>query len=166
MHPERTLVLIKPDGVERGIVGKIITRFEDAGLKMVGLKLQLVDQEFAQKHYREDLAKRRGEKVRRQMVEMLSSGPVVAMVIEGIEAIETVRKIVGPTEPKSAPPGTIRGDFSHMSYAWADSRDVGVRNVIHASSSAEEAQIETALWFAETEIINYRTVHERHVHGQ
>jgi len=163
MDLERTLVLIKPDGVERGIVGQIVTRFEQAGLKIVGLKLAMVDEEFAKKHYTEDIAKRRGENVRKNMVDMLSSGPVVAMVLEGIEAIALVRKMVGSTEPKAAEPGTIRGDFAHVSYAYSDAKNIGVKNVIHASSSAEDAKGETNLWFAETELHSYASVHDKHI---
>lgn len=159
------MVLIKPDGVERGIVGQIISRFEQAGLKIAGLKLTVIDQEFAKKHYTEDITKRRGEKVRNQMVEMLSSGPTIAVVLEGIESIPLVRKMVGATEPKAAEPGTIRGDFAHVSYGWADAKGIGVRNVVHASSSQEDANSEISLWFSETELFSYTSVHDRHILG-
>lgn len=165
MTVERSLVLIKPDGVERGLVGQILTRFEQAGLKIVGLKLAMVDKEFAGRHYTEDIAKRRGEVVRRNMINMLSSGPVVAIALEGIEAIELIRKLVGPTEPKAAQPGTIRGDFAHVSYGWSDTHDVGVKNVVHASSSATDAQAELSLWFAEAELHHYTSVHDKHILG-
>ncbi len=165
MKLERTLVLIKPDGVERGLVGQIVSRFEMAGLKIAALKLAMVDKDFAMKHYTEDITKRRGEKVRNQMVEMLSSGPVVAVVLEGIEAIALVRKMVGATEPKSGQPGTIRGDFAHVSYGYADAKGIGVRNVVHASSSAEDAENEIALWFAQTEVYSYESVHDKHILG-
>jgi len=165
MELERTLVLIKPDGVERGLIGQIITRFEQAGLKVAGLKLAMVDSEFAKKHYTEDITKRRGEQVRNHMVTMLSSGPVVAMVLEGIEAIALVRKMVGSTEPKSAEPGTIRGDFSHVSYAYADAKSIGVRNVVHASSSESDAKNEVSLWFSEAELHSYQSVHDKHILG-
>ena len=92
---ERTLVLIKPDGVQRTLAGRIISRFEDAGLKIIGLKMKWADKEFAMKHYTEDLAKRRGEHVRKNMVEFISSGPVVAIALEGVNAIENVRKMTG-----------------------------------------------------------------------
>lgn len=163
MKTERTLVLIKPDGVERGLVGQILTRFEQAGLKMAGLRLDLVDKKFAKKHYTEDITKRRGEKVRTHMVNMLSDGPVVAMVLEGIEAIELVRKMVGSTQPKEAAPGTIRGDFTHVSYAWSDSKDIGVKNVIHASSSKKDSESEIALWFSESQLHSYVSVHDKHI---
>lgn len=165
MKIERTLVLIKPDGVERGIAGQIISRFEQAGLKIAGMKMAMVDKEFAKKHYTEDIAKRRGEHVREQMVLMLSEGPVIAMVLEGIEAIPLVRKMVGATEPKAAEPGTIRGDFAHVSYAWSDAKKIGVRNVVHASSSEEDAANEITLWFAETELHSYASVHDKHILG-
>ena len=126
---EKTLVLVKPDGVERGIVGNIITRFENAGIKLVGLKMVWSDKEFAMKHYTEDLAKRRGEHVRNFMVDYLTEGPVVAMVLEGVHVIENVRKMCGTTEPKSALPGTIRGDFSHVSFSHCDDAKKAVKNI-------------------------------------
>ncbi len=160
---ERTLVLIKPDGVQRGLVGKITARFEDAGLKIAGLKMKWADKDFAMKHYTEDLAKRRGEQVRNKMVEFISSGPVVAIVLEGVNAIENVRKMTGDTEPRAALPGTIRGDYSHVSYAYADSKKGPVKNIIHASSSKKDAEYEIALWFDKKELHSYRTSHEEHV---
>ncbi|HUD20495.1 MAG TPA: nucleoside-diphosphate kinase [Candidatus Saccharimonadales bacterium] len=163
MELEKTLVLIKPDGVERGLVGQILARFEQAGLKIVGMKLTCPDAEFAKKHYTEDITVRRGEKVRQFMVEMLSTGPVVAIALEGVEAIELVRKMVGPTQPKEAPPGTIRGDFSHISYAYADAHNIGIKNVVHASSNLSDAENELKLWFGEGEICSYQSVHDKHV---
>lgn len=165
MKTERTLLLIKPDGVERGIAGQIISRFEQAGLKIVGLKLALVDKDFAKKHYTEDIAQRRGEHIRQQMVLMLSSGPVIAIVLEGVEAVPLVRKMVGATEPKAAEPGTIRGDFAHVSYGYADAKGTGIRNVVHASSSPADAQSEISLWFATTELHTYTSVHDKHILG-
>src|SRR5271155_3188883 len=123
---ERTLVLLKPDAVDRGLIGEIITRFEKVGLKIAGLKMAWPEKDHAAKHYTEDLAKRRGQHVRDLMIEMLTSGPVVAICLEGVEAVEIVRKIVGPTEPKSAAPGTIRGDYSHVSFKHADSKQMGI----------------------------------------
>lgn len=163
MEIERTLVLIKPDGVERGLVGQILTRFEQAGLKIAGLKLSMINPDFAKQHYTEDISIRRGEKVRKLMVEMLSSGPVVAIALEGIEAIELVRKMVGPTQPKEAPPGTIRGDFAHISYSYADARGIGVKNVIHASSSKDDAAKELMLWFSQEDLHTYDSVHDKHI---
>ena len=166
MELERTLVLIKPDGLQRGLVGQLLTRFELVGLKIVGLKLIAVDPVFAARHYTEDLAKRRGEKVRRLMVKMLTESPVIAIALEGIEAIELVRKMVGPTEPKVAPPGTIRGDFAHISYRFADAGGVGIKNLIHASSSSEDAASELALWFAASELYQYSMPNEGHIYSR
>jgi nucleoside-diphosphate kinase len=163
MVVERTLVLIKPDGVQRGLVGKITSRFEDAGLKIVGMKMVWADEEFANKHYTEDLAKRRGEHVRKYMTEFLMSGPVIAMVLEGVNAIENVRKICGTTEPKAASPGTIRGDFSHVSFEYCDSKKQVVKNLIHASSDKKDAEYEVKLWFKSEELHSYKTVHDIHV---
>ena len=126
---QKTLVLIKPDGVSRGLVGEIIQRFEKTGLKIVGMKLIHIDKTFAAKHYTEDLARRQGKHIRDYAISFITSGPVVALVLEGINAIENVRKLVGSTEPKSAMPGTIRGDFSHVSYSYCDSKKSVVKNV-------------------------------------
>jgi len=161
METEQTLVLIKPDGVERGLIGAIISRFEQAGLKVSAMKLAHVEKDFALEHY-SDLAKRRGEEISRLMVNFLVSGPVVALVLEGIEAIALVRKMVGETEPKSAQPGTIRGDFAHVSYNYANAKGIAVKNIIHASSSEQDASREIPLWFSGDEILTYETVHERH----
>jgi nucleoside-diphosphate kinase len=160
---ERTLVLIKPDGVQRCLMGKIIQRFEDSGLKVIGMKMQWVDKEFAMKHYTEDIAERRGEKVRAQLLDFVTEGPVLAMVLEGVNAIENVRKIVGSTEPKSAPPGTIRGDFCHVSYSYADNKEIVVKNVIHASGDQKDAAAEVPLWFTPEELHSYKTVHDVHI---
>jgi len=160
---EQTLVLVKPDGVERGLVGEIIKRFEQRGLKLIALKLLKIDKDFAMKHYTEDIAKRRGEKVRTFLIDYLTAGPVVAMIIEGVNAIENVRKIVGPTESKSALPGTIRGDFSHVSFAYADEKQIPVKNLIHASGDAKDAAYEIPLWFTKKEIISYKLTSEHHL---
>lgn len=157
------MVVIKPDGVERCLSGRILARFEDAGLKIVGLKMVHVDKVVAMKHYTEDLAKRRGVHVRNMMVDFISSAPVVAAVLEGVGAVEVVRKITGDTEPRVAAPGTIRGDFSHVSYKYADSRKAPVKNIIHASSSVEDAKSEVALWFGKGEVFSYLSVHDVHV---
>ncbi len=156
---QRTLVLIKPDGVQRGIIGQIITRFENAGLKIVGAKMVWVDAAFSKKHYAEHVHKQ----FYKALEAMLTLGPVFATVLEGVEAVALVRKIVGPTEPRAAPPGTIRGDFSHMSYAYADSKDIGLKNIMHASDSVESAKVEIALWFTPDELHSYKSVHDVHV---
>ncbi len=160
---ERTLVLLKPDAVQRGIMGRILSRFEDAGLKAVGMKMVWVDKRFAYRHYTEELAKRAGKHVREMIAEFLTTGPVIAMVLEGINAIENVRKMVGSTEPKAAAPGTIRGDFSHMSYGYADAKKVPVKNLVHASSSKQDAAAEIKLWFSPKELHSYKTVHDIHI---
>jgi nucleoside-diphosphate kinase len=159
---ERTLVLLKPDAVDRGLVGEIIQRFERVGLKIAGLKMLQAEKEHAAKHYTEDLAKRRGQHVRDLMIEMISSGPIVAIVLEGVEAVEIVRKMVGTTEPKSAAPGTIRGDYSHVSFKHADSKKMGVYNLVHASGSVEEAPQEIAVWFKEGELHGFKPGYTKH----
>jgi nucleoside-diphosphate kinase len=162
---ERTLVLLKPDTVQRCFSGELIARFERAGLKIVGMKMQWVNEEFAKKHYTEDIAIRRGEDARRRVLALLVAGPVIAIALEGVSAIEVVRKIVGETEPKKAAPGTIRGDYAHVSFAWADAKDLGVANLVHASGNAEDAKNELALWFKPEELHTYKTVHDVHIIG-
>jgi nucleoside-diphosphate kinase len=159
---EKSLILLKPDAIDRGLVGEIITRFERAGLKLAGLKMVQAKKEHAEKHYTEDLAIRRGQHVRDLMIEMITSGPIVAMVLEGVEAVEIVRKMVGTTEPKSAAPGTIRGDYSHVSFKHADSKKIGVYNLIHASGSVEEAPQEIAVWFKEEELLDHKPNYTKH----
>jgi len=159
---ERTLVLLKPDAVDRGLVGEITARFERAGLKIAGLKMLQPGKEHALKHYTEDLAKRRGQHVRDLMIEMLTSGPVVALCLEGVEAVDIVRKMVGTTEPKAAAPGTIRGDYSHVSFKHADNKKMGVYNLVHASGSPEEAVTEIAVWFAPSELLEHRPGYTKH----
>jgi len=159
---ERTLVLLKPDAVKRGLMGRVISRFEDAGLKVVGSKMVLINEEFGKKHYY-DIAARRGEKVLQVLLKFMTTGPVMALCLEGISAVENVRKLVGGTEPKSALPGTIRGDFSHISFAYADAQGKAIENLIHASGNAEEAKQEIALWFTAEELHSYKTAHEAHV---
>ena len=155
---EQTLVLIKPDGVERGIIGEIISRFEKVGLKIAGMKLVWVDKEFAKQHYAEHVDK----PFYSGLESMITMGPVVAMALEGIDAISLVRKMVGETEPKSAPPGTIRGDFAHHSYHYTDKKGISIKNLIHASGNQEDADAEIKLWFEENEIHSYDTVHQIH----
>ncbi|HLD28031.1 MAG TPA: nucleoside-diphosphate kinase [Patescibacteria group bacterium] len=159
---ERTLVLLKPDTVKRGLMGEVITRFEKAGLKIVAMKLKWADKDKAGQHYGEDITQRRGEKVRNLLMDFITSGPVLAMVIEGADAIENVRMMAGDTEPKSSLPGTIRGDYSHVSYRHADGQGKAVENIIHASAKKAEADHEIYLWFNEDEIYDYKTVHEAH----
>jgi nucleoside-diphosphate kinase len=162
MHLERTLVLLKPDTLERGLVGEILQRFERVGLKLVGMKMLQPQRAHAEKHYTEDLAVRRGEAVRNLMIDMLMSGPVVAVCLEGIEAVELVRKMIGGTEPKSAAPGTIRGDYAHVSFKHADSKNVGIYNLIHASGSVEEAGQEIKVWFSEEELVQHEPAYVKY----
>ncbi len=152
---QRSLVLLKPDALERGIVGEILTRFERVGATMVGLKLLVSEKDTAALHYTEDLAKRRGEKVREMMINMLTSGPIVAVVLEGIEIVEVVRKMIGGTEPKAALPGTIRGDYAHISFKYADATGANIFNLIHASATPEEAEVEVAVWFKAEELVSH-----------
>lgn len=158
---ERTLVLLKPDAVKRGLLGRIISRFEDVGFKMVGAKMVWIDREFGQKHYF-DVAERRGEKVLDVLLTFMTQGPVWALCLEGINAVENVRKMVGSTEPKQALPGTIRGDFTHVSFAHADKEGKAIENLIHASGNSEEARQEIALWFKPSELHSYKTAYEIH----
>jgi nucleoside-diphosphate kinase len=159
---ERSLVLLKPDAINRGLIGEIISRFERVGLKLAGLKLVWSDEDTALKHYSEDITKRRGQKVRDLLVEMLTSGPVLAIVIEGVEAIEIVRKMVGETEPRSAAPGTIRGDYAHLSFKHADDSEMVIFNLIHASANVEEAKDEISYWFQDFELHSHQPDYTKH----
>ena len=147
---ERTFVMIKPDGVQRGLIGEIISRIERKGLKIVGMKMLRISQELAQKHY----AEHRGKPFFDSLISYITSGPVVAMVVEGKEAVKVMRTLVGKTNPIEASPGTIRGDYA---------MDVG-RNVIHASDSIESANREISLFFNEEEIIEYKKFDEEWVY--
>lgn len=160
---ERTLIVFKPDSVQRGIVGEVLSRFERAGLKIVGAKMLSPDYDHFHQHYEGigTLKTRKGEEIFETQMKTMLDGPVIAMVLEGVEAIETVRKMVGPTEPKAAQPGTIRGDYAHMSYGAANASGRSVSNIIHASADANEAEQEISHWFSESEMYDYQTVHER-----
>ena len=144
---ERTLVLVKPDGVQRGLIGSIISRLEQRGLKLVGLKLIQVDDALARKHY--------GEHVDRPffdgLVDFITSAPVVAMVWESNDAVEAVRNTMGQTNPTTSPPGTIRGDLGV---------DIG-RNLVHGSDSLESAQREVSLFFDDGELLDYERSNDR-----
>ena len=163
MTIQQTLVLVKPDGVVRGLIGEVIKRFEQRGLKIVALKLVRVEMDHAKQHYTEDITERRGEKVRKMLLDLITEGPIVAIIVEGVDSIENVRKLVGATESKAALPGTIRGDYTHISYAHADEKEIPVRNVIHASSDEKDARHEIALWFSIDEIHDYKRVGEEHL---
>ncbi len=149
---QKTLVLIKPDAVKRALVGDCIKRFENAGLKIIGMKMKWVNKDFARKHYSAHIEK----PFFKSLSEYITLGPVVAIVLEGIESIELVRKIVGHTEPKQAHPGTIRGDYAHHTIAYTDKTGKSIMNLIHASGTAEEAEQEIKLWFTKEEIHDYK----------
>jgi len=159
---EQTLILIKPDGVARGLTGEIIKRFEQRGLKIIGLKMVEATNDIAKKHYTDDIVQRRGQHIYDWLLEYITEGPVIAIAVQGVNAIENVRKLVGATESKSALPGTIRGDYSHMSFHYADSNNKILRNLIHASSDPEDAKRELALWFSVNEIHDYKRCGEEH----
>lgn len=160
---QRTLVVFKPDAVQRGVVGEILERFERVGLKIVSIKMASPDRDHYDTHYEGigQLRTRRGEKAFDLALNLMMQGPVIAMVLEGVEAVELVRKLVGPTEPKSAQPGTIRGDYSHMSFGYADEAGVGIPNLIHASGDVDEAVREIAHWFSEDELYDYQATNEK-----
>lgn len=178
---ERTFTAIKPDGVQRTLMGEIISRFERVGLKLVAMKMLVPSMDHVEKHYLldpnwitvvgEKALKARaaggedvsgiqpidvGKRVLKGLQTYLSSGPVVAMIWEGAHAVKLVRKLVGSTEPLSSDVGTIRGDYMLDSYAMSDSDGRAIRNLIHASGSVEEAQNEIGLWFSKDEVFDYK----------
>lgn len=168
MQLERSLVILKPDAVARGYMGEIIARFERAGFVMVGAKMILPSKELLHKHY-EDIGKlgtRKGQAVLDAVVDMMIKNPVLACVFEGVEAVENIRKLVGPTQPKAAAAGTIRGDYAQMSYAYADANSAQINNLIHASADLEEAKQEIPLWFSNEELHHYETVHSAFIQGK
>jgi nucleoside-diphosphate kinase len=158
---ERTLVLLKPDAVARGLAGRIIQRLEDAGLKIVGTKMKQLDAEFTKRHYF-DLEERFGSTVYEKTASFMQQGPVIALAVEGVEAAKTVRRLVGPTFPSEAPAGTIRGDFSHVSKAYTDAQHKVIANLVHASGNSEEAKYEVDLWFDAAELFDYETLAEKY----
>jgi nucleoside-diphosphate kinase len=157
---ERTLVLLKPDAVARGLAGRIITRFEDAALKIVGVKMRHIDSEFNRKHYF-DLEDRAGSEIYNTTAEFMQSAPVIALALEGVDAVAKVRKIIGSTFPDQAPPGTIRGDFAHQTKASSEVSGKAVMNLVHASGNSEEAKYEVDLWFDSAEQFEYQTLVEK-----
>ena len=156
---ERSLVIIKPDGVQRSLVGEILKRFENTGMKLVGMKMVWVDSKFAQEHYKAHSSK----PFFKELVDFITEGPVVAFVVEGVHAVDNVRRLVGVTSPHEASPGTIRGDYAHISMAYASKTNQGGKNLIHASGSKKEADEEIKLWFTNKELHSYKTVHQVHV---
>ncbi len=163
MSIERSLIVFKPDAVQRGIVGEILARFEKVGLKIVGAKMINPDTAFYHHHYEKigTMITRHGQEIFDTTVAMMQEGPVVAFVLEGIDAVGVIRKMVGATESKSALPGTIRGDYSHMSYAHANEAKIGLPNILHASGDSAEAKLEIAHWFSEGELFSYEAPHEK-----
>lgn len=191
LHPnqERTLVLIKPDGVKRGLVGEAVKRFEQRGLKIIALKMLAPSGQKFHDHYPKEQAwifrlgektlsafqkyglsakqmlgtddpKKIGPAVRKWIIEYMTSGPIVAMVIEGIHAIDMVRKICGPTLPNMAEMGTFRGDYSVDSPTLANLHKRAIHNLIHASENAAEARHEIKHWFTKTELHDYKRAEE------
>lgn len=182
---EKSLIIIKPDGVQRSLIGEIIKRIERVGFKLIALKFEIPTKEKAVEHYTIDphwvlktgekalLAnQKRGEDISgidpllyggtilHKLQNYITSGPVVVMVWQGAHVVEVVRKLVGSTEPKSSDVGTIRGDFVHDSYEIANIENRSVKNVLHASSSVEDAEKEIAVWFGPEELISYRLIAE------
>ncbi len=186
MIKERTLVVVKPDGVQRSLIGEITSRFERVGLKLVGTKMLVPGHDFIEKHYTIDPEWRRitGEKTIKSYKEkgqtppsedpyeitgiilghlktFMTSGPVVAQVWEGVHAVKIVRKLVGSTEPLSSDVGTIRGDYVLDSYQLSDKDGRAIRNLIHASGTVDEANKEIDLWFKKEELIDYKLVQDK-----
>lgn len=185
-HPknERTFVIVKPDGVQRSLIGEILSRFERTGLKLVALKMTVLDKERIWKHYDKDdewflkkgtkIAEDRkaaglsaekepleyGKDIIRALEKYMTSGPVVIMVWEGSHAVDVVTKLVGETAPRTADVGTIRGDLTIDSYELASIDDRAVRNLIHCSDTPENAEKEIALWLTEDELTQYRLLNE------
>jgi len=189
-HPkhEKTLVIIKPDGIQRSLIGEIIRRYERTGLKLLSLKMVIPTEEMAIQNYYEvggdawleEVGRKaraayekkgmkspfatnmdNGTAVMKANAKYLSSGPVIAMVWQGNSAVGLVRKITGGTEPLTSDVGTIRGDLTLDSYAMADLDQRSVRNLIHASGTPEEAEKEIKIWFKEEELQNYRLIQEQ-----
>lgn len=190
---ERSLIVLKPDAVQRGIVGDILGRFEKIGLKIIGMKMLIVSEELANKHYpvdRHEFIKGMGQKtldnyqelgmnaqedfntedphaiglkIQKWLVDFVRSGPVIAIVLEGPHAVELVRKIRGHTLPLKAMPGTITGDYSFDSSSLGNFSKRPIRNLVHASGSIEEANFEVSLWFSPNELFAYDTVHHKYM---
>jgi nucleoside-diphosphate kinase len=164
MQIEKTLIIFKPDAIQRGIVGEVLTRFERVGLKIVAMKMVSPDREHYFHHY-ENIGKmvsRRGEKQFEEQLGLMQQGPVIAAVLQGINAVKLVRKMVGTTSTDEAAPGTIRGDYAHASIDYVNAHQVGLPTILHASGDSDEAQQEVAHWFSENEIYaDYETVHEK-----
>lgn len=165
---EQTLVVLKPDTIQRGLVGEIITRFERAGLKIVAMKMVAPDEEHFHKHYEgiSKLISRWGEDIYHITLSHMTEAPVIAFVLEGVEAVAHVRKMVGATDPKDSQPGTIRGDFTHVTRAYTNERGGTLPNILHASGDTVEAKQEIALWFDDSELYGYATDSQATIHGK
>mgnify|MGYP001199218708 CR=1 FL=1 len=181
---EKSLVLIKPDGVQRSLVGEIIKRFENVGLKIIGMKMVYADKAMAGKHYADDdewmksvgeKAKKSYEKrgqptkktaleigktIRNQLMDYITMSPTVALALEGHNAIAMIRKLVGATAPSDSEPGTIRGDFCFDTYQFADETGRPIQNLIHASDAVDVGEREVALWFKNDELHVWKRVDE------
>ncbi len=185
---EKTLIIFKPDAVQRALVGEILSRFEKVGLKIIGMKMLVADPKLLADHYPDAMIPIVGQKTKndwdawgieytesaeeigRMIVDVtregMGSGPVIAAVLYGGNAAEIVRKMIGSTGPKDSAPGTIRGDYAHLSLGRASLAKKGAANLLHASGDAEEAEKEIAMWFKPDEIHeNYKTVHEHLTHA-
>lgn len=151
---ERTLIILKPDTLQRGLVGEIITRFERAGLKIIAMKMVAPDELHFHKHYEgiSNLISRWGEDIYNVTLAQMTETPVIVFVLEGIEAVSYVRKLVGTTDPKDSAPGTIRGDYTHVTRAYTNPIGATLPNILHASGNSEEATQEVDLWFDKSEI--------------
>lgn len=149
MEVERTYVMIKPDGVQRGLVGNIISRFENKGLKLIALKMMKIDNSLASLHYLEH----KNKSFYKELIKFITSGPVIGMVLEGPDAVNIVRKLVGATAPSNAEPGSIRGDYVVFT----------TFNIIHASDSHESSKREIDLFFKDSELQNYKMEIKRYL---
>ncbi len=166
---EQSLVILKPDTIQRGLVGEIITRFERTGLKIVAMKMVAPDELHFHKHYEgiSGLISRWGEDIYNVTLSAMTETPVIVFVLEGVEAVAHVRKMVGTTDPKDSAPGTIRGDYTHVTRAYANPRGATLPNILHASGNPEEAEQEIKLWFADDEIYtDYDTAHGPVIRGR
>ncbi|MEI7918555.1 MAG: nucleoside-diphosphate kinase [Candidatus Saccharibacteria bacterium] len=165
---ERTLIILKPDTIQRGLVGEIISRFERAGLKIIAMKMVAPDEAHFHKHYEgiSNLISRWGEEIYNVTLAQMTETPVVVFVLEGVESVSYVRKLVGTTDPKESAPGTIRGDYTHITRGYTNPIGATLPNILHASGNVEEAVQEIKLWFNDSEIYdNYDTAHGPVVRG-
>lgn len=158
-YVNRTFVALKPDAVKRGITGEIISQIEDAGFKIMGLKMVQATDQLLEQHYEEHVDKPFYD----DLAQYMKQGPIVAMVVEGVHAVDNLRKIVGDTDASEAHPATIRGKYAHMSMDHADEAGRHYKNIIHASATEEEAEKEIGIWFTEDELHEYEHAFEDEV---